>query len=254
VNGAPNSWPELAEQAKAIGEQEKVAGYVGQLARYEGLTVNVVEAIWGHGGDLLEPDNKKLDVEATSRGLTFLRDGIRDGWIPGEARTYDEERSRMAFQRGRAVFMRNWPYAYDLLDAEDSPVRGRFGVVRLPGQSALGGANLAISRFSQRRRTALEFIQFLTTDKVQRTVFEDGGYPAAINSVYENLSVRGAQPYTLELKEGIQTARSRPVTPFYGQVTRIVQEAADSVLRLREEPGRAADRLADTLAAALQGH
>jgi hypothetical protein len=55
--------------------------------------------------------------------------------------------------------MRNWPYAYDLLAAADSPVKERFGVVRLPGVSALGGANLAISRFSRRRRTALEFIQ-----------------------------------------------------------------------------------------------
>jgi multiple sugar transport system substrate-binding protein len=230
-----------------------VAGYVGQLARYEGLTVNVVEAIWGHGGDLLEADGKTLDVEATTRGLIFLRDGIRDGWIPGEARTYDEERSRLAFQSGQAVFMRNWPYAYDLLDANDSPVRGKFGVVLLPGPSALGGANLAISRFSQRRRTALELIQFLTDDERQTTVFEDGGYPAAVNSVYEDPDVRGRQPYTLELKEGIQTARSRPVTPFYGQVTRVVQEAADSVLRLREEPSRAADQLSGALAAALKG-
>jgi ABC-type glycerol-3-phosphate transport system substrate-binding protein len=230
-----------------------VAGYVGQLARYEGLTVNLVEAVWGHGGDLLKPDNQTLDVEATTRSLSFLQAGIRDGWIPESARTYDEELSRQAFQGGGAAFMRNWPYAYDLLAAADSPVKERFGVVRLPGVSALGGANLAISRFSRQRRTALEFIRFLTTDEVQRTVFEKGGYPAAITSVYEDRSVEGHQPYTQALKEGIRTARSRPVTPFYGQVTRVIQDAVFSVLGLGEEPARAAQRLSGTLAAALAG-
>jgi multiple sugar transport system substrate-binding protein len=92
-----------------------------------------------------------------------------------------------------------------------------------------------------------------TTDEVQRTVFEKGGYPAAITSVYEDRGVEGRQPYTQALKEGIRTARSRPVTPYYGQVTRLVQEAAFSVLRLGEEPARAAERLAGTLAAALDG-
>jgi hypothetical protein len=61
------------------------------------------------------------------------------------------------------------------------------------------------------------------------------------------------QPYTEALKEGIRTARSRPITPYYGQVTRVVQEAAFSVLKLGEEPGRAAERLAKSLAAALRG-
>jgi multiple sugar transport system substrate-binding protein len=251
VKRVPDTWAELAEQAKGAGNG--VAGYVGQLGRYEGLMVNVVEAIWGHGGDLLQAGDRTLDVEATARGLAFLQRGLRDGWISGAAGTYDEELSRLAFQRGGAMFMRNWPYAYDLLDAEDSPVRGKFGVARLPGVSALGGANLAISRFSGRRRTALEFIRFLTKDEVQRTVFEDGGYPAAIAAVYEDSDVQRHQTYTLALRDSIRTARSRPVTPFYGQVTRVVQEAAYSVLRLGEDPNRAAERLAGALAEALQG-
>jgi multiple sugar transport system substrate-binding protein len=248
----PNTWAELAEQA-AAAKRPAVAGYVGQLARYEGLTVNLAEVIWGNGGGLLKADNLTLDTEATATGLAFLAGGLRDGWIPRDALTYDEELSRLAFQDGKAVFMRNWPYAYDLLAAQDSPVKEQFNVVRLPGVSALGGANLAISRFSRRGQTALEFIQFLTRDQVQTTTFEQGGYPAAVASVYEDRGVQARQPYTEALKEGIRTARSRPITPYYGQVTRVVQEAAFSVLKLGEEPGRAAERLSRSLAAALRG-
>lgn len=149
--------------------------------------------------------------------------------------------------------MRNWPYAFDLLGAEDSPVRKDFGVARLPGPSALGGANLAISRFSRHQRTALEFIRFLTTEAVQRRTFEDGGYPAVLSSIYEDPSVQRSQPYTLALRDSIRNARSRPSTPYYGQVTRAIQEAAFSVLGLGEDPAAAALRLATTLLAALRG-
>jgi multiple sugar transport system substrate-binding protein len=196
VQQVPSTWSELADQAKELGGQHEIAGYVGQLARYEGLTVNLLEAIWGQGGDLLQADRKHLDVEATTRGLAFLDDGIDHRWIPVTARAYDEEQSRLAFQSGRAVFMRNWPYAFDLLGAEDSPVRKDVGVARLPGPSALGGANLAISRFSRHQRTALEFIRFLTTEAVQRRTFEDGGYPAVLSSIYEDPNVQRSQPYT----------------------------------------------------------
>jgi multiple sugar transport system substrate-binding protein len=252
VDGPPNSWAELADQA-AAARRPGIAGYVGQLARYEGLTVNLAEAIWGLGGSLLKADGLTLDTDATRSGLAFLAGGLRDGWIPRAALTYDEELSRLAFQDGKAVFMRNWPYAYDLLDAQDSPVKGKFNVVRLPGVSALGGANLAISRFSKRGRTALDFIRFLTDDKVQTTTFEEGGYPAAVSSVYEDRAVQAGQPYTEALKEAIRTAESRPDTPFYGQVTRVVQEAAWPALQRGEEPDRAAERLSRSLEAALRG-
>jgi trehalose/maltose transport system substrate-binding protein len=236
VKRVPSTWDELADQAKELSRPGR-AGYVGQLARCEGLTVNLLEAIWGQDGDLLLPrqsdrpsDTPRLDVDATIGGLTFLRDGIRDGWIPATARAYDEEESRRAFQSGQAVFMRNWPYAYDLLTAQDSPVRDDFSVAKLPGPSALGGANLAISRSSRRKKTALAFMRFLTTEGVQQATYEDGGYPAALASIYENPNVQANQTYTLALRDSINEARSRPSTPYYGQVTRVIQDAAFSVL------------------------
>jgi multiple sugar transport system substrate-binding protein len=254
VERVPTTWDELAEQAKDLGRRHKLAGYVGQLARYEGLTVNLVEAIWGQGGDLLrQAGDPRLDLEATIRGLSFLRDGIRDGWIPGTARAYDEEQSRRAFQSGQVVFMRNWPYAYDLLTAQDSPVKNDVGVAKLPGPSALGGANLAISRFSRRKKTALEFIHFLATDEVQRPTFEKGGYPAVLAAVYEDPNVQANQTYTLALRDSIKDARSRPSTPYYAQVTRVIQDAAFSVLGLGEDPAHAAQQLAERLPAALRG-
>jgi multiple sugar transport system substrate-binding protein len=87
---------------------------------------------------------------------------------------------------------------------------------------------------------------------VQRRTFEDGGYPAVLSSIYEDPNVQRSQPYTLALRDSIRTARSRPSTPYYGQVTQVVQEAAFSVLH-GENPDAAADDLKDSLPAVLTG-
>jgi len=53
---------------------------------------------------------------------------------------------------GNAAFMRNWPYAYSLSNAADSPVKGKFDVAPLPAQPAnrhvgtIGGWGQAVSR------------------------------------------------------------------------------------------------------------
>ena len=45
-----------------------------------------------------------------------MRDAIYvDGVVPPAVLTWQEEQTRFAFQNGQAVFMRNWPYAYALL-------------------------------------------------------------------------------------------------------------------------------------------
>ncbi len=45
---------------------------------------------------------------------------------------YDEEASRGVWQNGKAAFMRNWPYAWSLAQAADSPIKGKVGVGALP--------------------------------------------------------------------------------------------------------------------------
>ena len=174
----PTTWEELADMAKTIAPKYKMDGYSGQFFKYEGLTVNAMEAIWGAGGEALAEDGTKVVIDSPEarKGLDTLVNGFKDGWIPKEAITYKEEEGRRAFQQGKLLFLRNWPYVYSLANkaGKESAIAGKFGVAPLPGPSALGGHNHAISKFTKNKKTAFEFIKFLTAPDGQAILAKYG--------------------------------------------------------------------------------
>jgi trehalose/maltose transport system substrate-binding protein len=108
-------------------------GFVYQAAAYEGLTCDALEWIDSfRGGTIVDPDCRVTDDNPKAvEALTWAASTV--GTIaPEGVLSYMEEESRGVFQSGNAVFMRNWPYAWALAQAEDSPIRGKVGTAALP--------------------------------------------------------------------------------------------------------------------------
>ncbi|WP_026423834.1 ABC transporter substrate-binding protein [Actinokineospora inagensis] len=226
----PQTWDDLTRISKDLHTKYNMDGYIGQLARYEGLTVNALEAIWAYGGDLTANGAIVIDSPQAKNGIEMLARGLRDGWIPRTATDFTEESSRADFQSGNALFMRNWPYAYPLLTAPDSPVVNRVGVTQLPGPSALGGWNLAISPCSQHQQTARDFIRFYTDETQQRTLFARGGHAPTVRALYADPVLRSQFPYLDALYQSVTNARDRVQTPQYDRITDLVQESLHHAL------------------------
>ncbi|ONI87405.1 hypothetical protein ALI22I_22965 [Saccharothrix sp. ALI-22-I] len=242
--GPPTTWKELRRQASEIAPRHNLHGYVGQFRRYEGLIVNTAEAVWAHGGDL-----ERLDAPETKAGVRALADGFAQGWIPREARDYDEPASLDAFRSGRALFMRNWPYAGPVLDdAQESQVVGKWARAVLPGASALGGWNLAVSRCSASQKTAREFIKFVTRDDNQRLMGELAGFAPTSRALYEEPELVAP-----ELRESLLNARIRRPSPHYDELTSLMQEILHHVLEKPDSVDQSLDRLADDLARVAEG-
>src|SRR5260370_2929437 len=85
-------------------------GYAGTFAPDEGLTVNFAEAVQSAGGSILSPEGTKVTVNSAKalKGLEFLVNGFRQGWIPRIALSYEEESAQTAFASGKFLFMDNW--------------------------------------------------------------------------------------------------------------------------------------------------
>ncbi|MEU8852831.1 ABC transporter substrate-binding protein [Streptomyces sp. NPDC048564] len=250
----PRTWAELERAAKTIAPKYGLDGYAGQFLPYEGLTVNAAEAVYSAGGSILGDEGERVTVSsmAARDGIDFLARGVREGWIPERALTYKEEESKQAFQDGRLLFLRNWPYAYVGAAAQGSPVSGRIGAVPLPGPdgpgtSVLGGSNLAVSSHARHPDSAARLIAYLASERVQRQVLTRGALPPVRADLYEDPGLVREFPYLPTLRESVLTAAPRPKSPRYDQVSLVVQAVVHDAMTGRETPEAAVRRLAREL-------
>ncbi|AMW09783.1 ABC transporter substrate-binding protein [Streptomyces qaidamensis] len=252
----PRTWAELERYAKTIAPKHGLDGYAGQFLPYEGLTVNAAEAVYSAGGSILGDEGERVTVDsaAAREGIGFLARGVREGWIPREALTYKEEESKQAFQDGRLLFLRNWPYAYVGASAPGSKVAGKIGAVPLPGPdgpgtSVLGGSNLAVSAHTRHPDSAARLIAYLTSERVQRQVLTRGALPPVRADLYQDPALIRRFPYLPTLRTSVLAAEPRPKSPRYDQVSLVVQAVVHDAMAGHRTPAAAVRRLARELAA-----
>jgi multiple sugar transport system substrate-binding protein len=233
----PKTWDEMMGMC-SIAKANNIGCYSGQFKKYEGLTVNASEAINSAGGAVLDANGKpSLLTPEAKAGMANLTKAYADGQIPKEAITFQEEESRQAFQDGKLLFLRNWPYVYNLATTEgSSKVKDVLGMTALPGKdgpgaSSLGGHSAAVSVYSKNKATALDFLKFLTTEETQKFFATQGSLAPVLGALYDDQELVAKLPYLPVLKTSIENAVPRPVTPFYPAVTKAIQENAYSAIK-----------------------
>lgn len=153
--------------------------------------------------------------------------------------------------------MRNWPYAWSLLQAEDSAVRDKVGVAPLPkggstGQhsAVLGGWQLAVSRHSANQEAAIDFVRYLTGRDEQKRRAIEGSFAPTIADLYQDPDVLAANPFFADLGATLEDAVARPSARTgtqYAQLSTLFWEAAHRTLTgygsAADNLGRLEDRL-----------
>jgi multiple sugar transport system substrate-binding protein len=182
----------------------------------------------------------------------MLAHGFQAGWIPRAALAFDEEHSREAFQQGSALFLRDWPYVHPKVADQNSPVSDKFAVTALPGPSALGGWNLGVSSCSTHRKTARDFIRFVTNEANQRKLFELGGFAPTVAAVYDDPGLRQRFPYLDLLRRSVQNSRIRPTTPNYEDVSDAIQEYVGQALNNPLSVDAMTEKLVERLVTVMQ--
>lgn len=238
VPNPPKTWDEMMSDC-SIAKKNNIGCYAGQYQKYEGLTVNAAEAINSAGGEIVKSDGKtpSVDTPEAAKGLSLLADAYKNGNIPREAITYQEEQGRQAFESGKLLFLRNWPYVYNLAKTEgSSKVKNTFAMAPLPGvngpgASSLGGHNVAMSVYSAHKATALDFLKFVETPEMQKFFITQGSLAPVVRSLYDDASLKKKFPYLPVLKASLAHAVPRPVSPFYPAVSKAVQDNAYAAIK-----------------------
>jgi multiple sugar transport system substrate-binding protein len=252
----PKTWAQLAELAKTVAPKYGLDGYAGTFAPYEGLTVNFAAAVQSAGGSIMSAGDDKITVDSPQalEGLQFLVSGFQQGWIPKVTLTYEEESSQAAFEAGKFLFLDNWPDVYGALSVPGpaNKVYDKFWFTALPGphgpgSTSLGGANLAISAYSQHQRTALNFIKYMTDLTNEKEMLEQGSFPPVWTQLYTDPALIRSYPYLPVLEQAINSAQPRPAISNYDQASLAISSSVYQALTDQKKPQQALAEMAAQL-------
>jgi multiple sugar transport system substrate-binding protein len=233
----PATWQEMLDiAAKIVAEEAKggtqLYGFSGQFKQYEGLVCDMMEYILSNGGAIVDPETGKSAIHQgpAVEAVRFVRDNIIGKAAPRGVLTYQEPESLDLFVQGKAVFHRNWPYAWQVSNnPKRSSVAGKVGIAKLPhfpgGQSyaTLGGWQLGISSYSVNKEAAWKFVKFLSSPRMQKFIALKAGLAPTRKALYEDEEIISAYPQFSQMREVFFTAYPRPRTPLYPAASNILQ-------------------------------
>ncbi|WP_445924861.1 ABC transporter substrate-binding protein [Leptodesmis sp.] len=244
----PKTFEDIATLSKVLQDRQAVRwGYLWQGKQYEGLSAMFVEVLKGFGGFWVNPETLEvgLDRPEAIRAVQFLQDTINQGISPPGVTTYVEEDTRRLFQNGQAAFLRNWPYAWPLLNEETSPVKGKVAIMPMvpaagqQGGSCLGGWGLGIAKTSKHPKEALEAIRFLTSEPSQQKFVMEAGYVPSRQNLFNKPQITAKYSYYPELFKVVQNAVLRPPIAQYAQTSDILQRYLSAALTNQKSPEQA---------------
>ena len=220
------SWDEMIDDAVDKGTAVEV-----QSAQYEGLVVWINALIASAGGQIVNEEGDVL-VNDTARRAAEIENKLADSpAAPPGMSTNREDEARLGFQGGRSDYMVNYTYIYPAAAEVGEDFQKNIGWARYPrtdkdkeSRPPLGGFNIAVSAYSRNSDLAFEAAECIASPENQALSAELGGLPPTTESVYEEPKVQKAFPFADELRESIDAAAPRPVTPAYSDISLAIQK------------------------------
>jgi multiple sugar transport system substrate-binding protein len=241
----PRDTQELEAMARELQAQGKVRwGYVWQGKQYEGLSCVLLEVLHAFGGRWWDGQEGRTDLTRPEalEAFRWLTNLVRQGITPPGVANFAENDALQLFRTGEVAFLRNWPYAWQLIAQENGPVTGKVGVTPLvgasghPGGGTLGTWGLSLLAGSPRPMAAARVIRWLTGPEVQRELVQNQGYAPTWRSLYEDGALQATHPLLEVQFEALRHPLVRPLTPLYAQISDVLQRQGNALLTSNLSP------------------
>jgi len=276
------TWDQIIEAAEETGTTVQV-----QAMRYEGYSVLINSLVASAGGEILtNPEAGRevkpgLDSEAGREAARVIRKLATSKAAAPDISNADEGATQAGFLADNGGFMTNWPFVYtaettalaelqaQLEEAQSESKREElreriaaqedriadFGWARWPAvvegrpsAPPLGGINLAIGAFSEHPDLAVDAVECLTSPQSQKIYMLGEGLLPTVESVYDDPEVAEAFPMADLLRESVDEAAPRPVTPYYPDITATLQLVWHPPAQVDEDtPAESAEMIVDVL-------
>jgi multiple sugar transport system substrate-binding protein len=261
----PVTWDQLVTAAQ---DQEKLLSAQGRRA--ESLTVWFNALIESAGGHIIAKNNTDpdeielgLDTDAGNRAAEVMHDVATSGVVGPAFSTSSEDTSASQFESPDAGFMVNWPYVWAQANTKveagtlEQSVPDDYGWTLYPqvdedkpSAPPLGGINLGVSAFSRYVDFAYQATECITSDENQAEYMITNGNPASSAAVYDDPDVQENYPMADTIRESLEAAAPRPLSPYYSEITGGLQREYHPASGVTSETGKQAD---DLIGAVLRG-
>ena len=224
------SWDELILLRDRLNYQGKPF-YIFQGNDYEGLVCNYFELLAGKDRQFFAHNTIQLNSQTARSALQQLVDFVhKDHISPAAVVEFDENLSYRYMLDHDAVFVRGWPNFIENFrqmypDTSKIDQLGRAALPHFSGQdptSVFGGWNIMLSKYSTKKKEALEFVKFLQTKEIQELLFEAGGFIPVSNAVYADEQFMSQRPELAYYRQLLDHGFNRPSLKNYTKLSDII--------------------------------
>jgi multiple sugar transport system substrate-binding protein len=241
----PTTWEELSASAQKVQQAENNATLQGvsfQGRAIEGANCTFLVPYWGAGADLTTAGKVQIDQAAGRKAFGLWLDMIKAGVAPKNSAEVATDDTRREFQAGNVVFAILWAYGWNLFQSADSKVGGKVGVVPLPAfaggrpVTCIGGWQWAVSSFSRHKAEAARLVRWLSSPATAKFLALNASNLPVYPDVYKDPEVLRANPWFAEALPVVMTARARPVSPRYPEVSDVIRTNVNAVVAGTKTP------------------
>jgi multiple sugar transport system substrate-binding protein/arabinogalactan oligomer/maltooligosaccharide transport system substrate-binding protein len=231
VTKAPTDWKGLKDLATAY--QEKAGTKWGLSIQPSGLDTvqNFYSFLYSAGGEIVNDQGEAVvdspeAVKALKEYGSYFDQGLANKSVqPG----YDVVKD---FGNGRVPMFFGGPWHVTLLDEGQPQIKGKWAIGPVPADasstSMAGGSSLVVSKDSEHKAAATEFITYLTDTKGQADWYERTKDLPANTSAWESGAL--ADDADLQIfKKQMDTAKSSPSLANWTEITDKVDQAIAKV-------------------------
>lgn len=244
IDKGPATWKDL--KALATAYQKDTGTKWGLSIQPRGLDTvqSFYPFLYSAGGEIVDGKGKAVfDSPETVRALkeygSYFDKGLARKSVPPG---YDVVKD---FGNGSVPMFFGGPWHTTLLEEGQPQLKGKWGVAAVPADksstSMAGGSSLTISKDSEHKAAAKEFISYLTDTEGQADWFERTNDLPANTSAWESGEL-ASDPDLQMFKKQMETAKSSPSLANWTEVTSKVDTAIESVTQGKASPEAAAKK------------
>lgn len=257
-NDPPETWEELAKDAKTITEQgPRTYGYGVSGTKTEHTTLAYIVFLASNGGQLLTDDYSEaaFNSEAGLDALKFYTNLALEHKVSPEPVSYHEDNYRNLMAQNRVAMAIGGPWSFPLIETANPDIEYSLAVHpygEAPA-SVLGGWAIVIPKTTENPQAAWDFASYLNSYETWMYWLEEKGGPMPTRQDVADDSPVLQDEKWQNIFKVFPNAVHRPPIPEYPQVSEQIQLMIQSVLLKEKTPEQAIEDAAANVNGILAG-